>query len=44
MFELSMKENNELREFTTLEKQMFHEHVSDKLVSKYIYYKCNLYF
>uniref|UniRef100_A0A2S2QFF0 Centromere-associated protein E n=1 Tax=Sipha flava TaxID=143950 RepID=A0A2S2QFF0_9HEMI len=25
MFEMSMKENNELREFTTLEKQMFHE-------------------
>ncbi|KAL4141540.1 hypothetical protein QTP88_004165 [Uroleucon formosanum] len=24
MFEMSMKENNELREFTTLEKQMFH--------------------
>lgn len=28
MFELSMKENNELREFTTLEKQMFYENVS----------------
>lgn len=28
MFEMSMKENNELREFTTLEKQMFHENVS----------------
>ncbi|VVC36089.1 Hypothetical protein CINCED_3A007241 [Cinara cedri] len=25
MFEMSMKENNELREFTTLEKQMFHD-------------------
>ncbi|XP_050523347.1 putative leucine-rich repeat-containing protein DDB_G0290503 isoform X2 [Daktulosphaira vitifoliae] len=25
LFEMSMRENNELREFTTLEKQMFHE-------------------
>jgi hypothetical protein len=32
MFEMSMKENNELREFTTLEKQMFHENVSNKNV------------
>lgn len=44
MFELSIKENNELREFTTLEKQMFHEHVSNKIASKYIYCMCNLYF
>lgn len=29
MFEMSMKENNELREFTTLEKQMFYENVSN---------------
>lgn len=29
MFEKSMKENNELREFTTLEKQMFYENVSN---------------
>lgn len=28
MFESSMKENNELREFTTLERQMFYENVS----------------
>jgi len=28
MFEMSMKENNELREFTTLEKQMFYNNVS----------------
>lgn len=32
MFEMSMKENNELREFTTLEKQMFHDNVSCKNV------------
>lgn len=30
MFEMSMKENNELREFTTLEKQMFHNNVSNQ--------------
>lgn len=29
MFEMSMKENNELREFTTLERQMFYENVSN---------------
>uniref|UniRef100_A0A2S2P142 Uncharacterized protein n=1 Tax=Schizaphis graminum TaxID=13262 RepID=A0A2S2P142_SCHGA len=28
LFETSMKENNELREFTTLEKQMFYDNVS----------------
>lgn len=27
MFEMSLKENNELREFTTLEKQMFYDNV-----------------
>jgi len=30
MFETSMKENNELREFTTLEKQMFYDNVSNQ--------------
>lgn len=30
MFEMSMKENNELREFTTLEKQMFYNNVSNQ--------------
>lgn len=30
MFETSVKENNELREFTTLEKQMFYENVSNQ--------------
>lgn len=29
MFEMSIKENNELREFTTLEKQMLNENVSN---------------
>lgn len=28
LFEMSIKENNELREFTTLEKQMFYENVN----------------
>lgn len=30
MFEMSLKENNELREFTTLEKQMFYNNVSNQ--------------
>lgn len=33
MFEMSMKENNELREFTTLERQMFYENVSNILIN-----------
>lgn len=38
MFEMSMKENNELREFTTLEKQMFRDNVSNKpiQINKYL--------
>jgi len=42
MFEMSMKENNELREFTTLEKQMFYNNVSNQHIfidiSRYIMY------
>jgi len=30
LFEISIKENNELREFTTLEKQMFYDNVSNQ--------------
>jgi len=38
MFEMSMKENNELREFTTLEKQMFYNNVSNQqIVILYLY-------
>lgn len=48
MFEMSMKENNELREFTTLEKQMFRDNVSYKTfqINKYliIIYGCYLHF
>lgn len=36
MFEMSMKENNELREFTTLEKQMFYNNVSNQHIFKYL--------